>query len=43
MAIIHIYGDRAIFMIFCDYKDTESDSGRIYIGVSGPIFNEKNT
>ena len=25
VAILHIYGARALFVIFCDYQDTESE------------------
>ena len=26
VANIHIYGDRAIFLLFCNHQDTESES-----------------
>ena len=29
VVIIHIYGDRAIFVLFCDQQDTESESYEI--------------
>ena len=37
VAIIHIYGAIAIFLLFCDYQETESWSCEIEIGVAGPI------
>ena len=39
--IIHIFGARAIFLLFYDNQDTESESRGIEIGVSGPIFTHK--
>ena len=38
VVIIHIYGDRAIFVLFCDQQDTESESYEIEISTSQPIF-----
>ena len=29
VAIIHVYGDRAIFLLFCDHQDTKSKSQEI--------------
>ena len=37
-AIIRIYGARAIFLLFYDHQDTESESREIEISVAGPIF-----
>ena len=34
MAILHIYGARAIFLLFCDHQYTESESREMEIGVS---------
>ena len=42
VVVIHIYGGRAIFQLFCDNQDTESNSCEMEIGVSGPIFTHKN-
>ena len=42
VAILHIYGARAIFLLFCDQQDTESKSRGTEIGVAGPIFTQKN-
>ena len=41
MAIIHIYGARAIFLLFCDNQDTESESCEIEMSISQPIFTHK--
>ena len=41
MAIIHIYGASAIFLLFCDNQDTGSDSEEMEIGVSVPILSQK--
>ena len=41
MVIIHIYGTRAIFLLFCNHQDTESKSRVVEIGVTGPIFTHK--
>ena len=41
MVIIHIHGALAIFVLFCDHQDTESESQEIKIGVSGPISTHK--
>ena len=43
MAILHIYGPRAIFLLFYDNHDTESESWEIENDASGPIFTNKNT
>ena len=43
LVFLHIYGDRVLFLVFCDYQDTESESCEIEIGVTGPIFTKKNT
>ena len=42
VAIIHIYGYRAIFLLLYDNLDTESQSRDIIIDVSGPILTHKN-
>ena len=42
MSIIHIYGARAIFLLFCNHRETESESREIEISVAGPIFTSKN-
>ena len=42
MAIIYIYGDRAISLIFYNNKDIESDSRDIEMCAPGPIFTQKN-
>ena len=42
VGIVRIYGARAIFLLFCDSQDTESESRNIEIGVSGPILAQKN-
>ena len=42
MAILHIYGARAVFLIFCVHQDTESDSCEIEMSTSQPIFTHKN-
>ena len=41
VAIIHIYGVRAIFLLFCDKQGTESESWEIEFGVAGPISTHK--
>ena len=41
MSIPHIYGARAVLLLFCDHQDTESESCEIEIGVAGPIFTQK--
>ena len=42
MVIIHIYGARAIFLLFFDNQDTRSESPDVENGVSGWIFTHKN-
>ena len=42
VAILCIYRDRAIFLLFYDNKDTESESREMEIDVAGPIFTQKN-
>ena len=42
MAIIHIYGARATFLLFYDNQGTESGPREIKIGVAGPIFTIKH-
>ena len=41
--ILHIYGARVIFLLFCNHKENESESQEMEIGVAGPIFTYKNT
>ena len=36
--IIHVYGARYMFPLFCDHQGTESESWEIETGVTGPIF-----
>ena len=44
VAILHIYGARTIFLLFCYHQDTKSESRDIEICVAGPIFPQgKNT
>ena len=40
--ILHIYGGRAIFILFYVNLDTEYESWEIDIGVARPIFTHKN-
>ena len=42
MSILHIHGARAIFLLFCDHQDTESESCEIDMSISQPIFTHKN-
>ena len=42
VVILHIYGARDIFLLFCDHQDTESESWEMEIGVTGPLFTHKN-
>ena len=42
MAIIHSYESRAIFLLFCDHQDTESEPCEIEMSISKPIFTKKN-
>ena len=41
MIILHIYGAKANFLLFCDHQDTESESREIEIVVIGLIFTQK--
>ena len=43
MVILRIYGALAIFPLFCDHQDTESEAWGIEIGVDEPIFTRGNT
>ena len=43
LEILHIYGTRAVSLLFCDNVDTEYEPRGTYIGVPGPIFIQKNT
>ena len=42
VAIFHIYGARAVFLLFCDHQDTESESYETEMSISKPIFNNEN-
>ena len=39
--ILHIYGDRSILFLLCNYKDTESESPEMEIAVAVPILTQK--
>ena len=41
VAIIHIYGARAILLLFYDNQETESETCEIEVGVAGPISTKK--
>ena len=41
MVIIYIYTPRAIFLLFSNHQDTESESQDMEICVAGPILNQK--
>ena len=43
VAILHIYGVRAISLLFCNHQDTESEKWEMEIGVAGPIFTHKKS
>ena len=42
MVVLHIYGDRAIFLLFYYHQDTESESCEIEMSISQPIFTHNN-
>ena len=42
MIIVHHHGARAIFLLFCDHTDTESESREIEVRISQSIFTHKN-
>ena len=42
VGILHIYGDRSIFLLFCYHQDTKSESYEIEMSISQPIFTNKN-
>ena len=42
VVILHIYGAIAIFILFCDRQDTESESCEIEMSISQPMFTYKN-
>ena len=42
VTILHLYGARSIFILVCNYKDTQSESCEMIIGVAGPILTHKN-
>ena len=41
MVVLHIYGPKAISLLFCNHPDTESESWDMEIGVAGPILPKK--
>ena len=41
VVILHIYGTIAIFLLFCDHQDTESESCEIYISIYQSISTHK--
>ena len=43
VVIIHIYGSRDFFLIFCDNQDTEYDSQRNDFGIAGTILTHRIT
>ena len=42
VVVLQIYGARANFLLFCNHQETESDLRETEIGVSEPIFTQKN-
>ena len=42
VGVIHIYGYRAVLILFCDNQDTESESCKIEMGKSRPILTQEN-
>ena len=42
VVIFHIYGDRAIFLLFYNNPDNESEYWEMKVDVVGPIFTHKN-
>ena len=42
VATLHIYGALAIFILFCDRQDTESESLEMEFYGAGPILTQKN-
>ena len=43
VVILHIYGTRAIFLLFRGHQDTEYKWYEIEMSISKPIFTQKNT
>ena len=43
MVVLPVCGDLAIFLLFFNHQDTESESWEIEIGVSGPILTQKKS
>ena len=41
VVILHIYGPRAIFILFCNYQDTEFESGEMKSVAAATIFTKK--
>ena len=41
VGVLHIYEALAIFLLFCNHQDTESESQEMEIGLAGPIFTPK--
>ena len=42
VVIIHIYGARAIYLLFCDYQEIAPESCEILMSIYQPVFNHKN-
>ena len=43
LVVLHIYGARAIFLLFCDHQETESETREMNIGAAGPMFTKKRS
>ena len=41
VVVLHNFGARAIFLLFCDHQDTDSESCEIKMSISEPIFTHK--
>ena len=41
VVFLHIYEARAIFLLFSNHRNNESESPEMEIGVAGPIFNQE--
>ena len=39
LAILHIYGARAVFLLFCDHQDIRSESCKLGNGVAETTLN----
>ena len=42
VVILHIYGARANFLLFCYHQDTKYEYSEIEMKISQPIFTNKN-